>query len=169
MFRHLRALFYGKNPDAARTKRSTVGKKSSTLIEGTVSRVGTAPQFPDTGWTSDPSSFPKVSFTTILSHLVSSGKAMERSGDGSSSTSVVLTMRPLERANDFFLEATSTTSLSVIWGAVSLLSRSALPLKKKAQSIIKRLFLRKTSRLQRMLQLFQATSVQWCLPLVKVV
>ena len=27
---------------------------------------------------------------------------MERSGDGSSSTSVVLTMRPLERANDFF-------------------------------------------------------------------
>ena len=77
LFRHLRALFYGKNPDAARTKRSIFGKKSSTLIEGTVSRVGTAPQFPDTGWTSDPSSFPKVSFTTILSHLVSSGKAKE--------------------------------------------------------------------------------------------
>ena len=56
-------------------------------------------EFPTAGWTSDKSKFPEITTTTILEHLVNSGKSVssDKEGDG-----IVIAKRPLDRANELF-------------------------------------------------------------------
>ena len=88
-----RSLFYQKNPEAARTKHAV---KPDGLPDDHAPSV---PEFPTAGWTSDKSKFPKITTTTILEHLVNSGKSVssDKEGDG-----IVIAKRPLDRANELF-------------------------------------------------------------------
>ena len=82
-----------KNPEAARTKHAV---KPDGLPNDHAPSV---PEFPTAGWTSDKSKFPKITTTTILEHLVNSGKSVssDKEGDG-----IVIAKRLLDRANELF-------------------------------------------------------------------
>lgn len=56
------------------------------------------PPFPCEGWTCIPSCFPKVTFSTIVAHMLKSGKTVDAVEDNG----YFLAMRPLYRANEFF-------------------------------------------------------------------
>ena len=68
-----RAIFYDKNPDAAKGKRWAKDDRTAGLVSTAV------PVFPTSGWSSDLSVFPTVTSVTILGHLLSTG--VRRSGN----------------------------------------------------------------------------------------
>ena len=95
-----RALFYSRNKDAAKTKAST--KKERISVTQAVS-VSTRPTFPISGWSSDPSKLPLVTASTVVGHLMRTGKQVSTSGED-----VALVQKSLRRGQDFFMVAMST-------------------------------------------------------------
>ena len=95
-------MFYYKNPEAAKTKRSACST-STTAKTGSPgdgsSSANPSPTFPTEGWTYCPSSFPKVTFTTIIHHMAQSGKRVKRDSDGDT---LFLSMRVMDRAKEFY-------------------------------------------------------------------
>ena len=62
-----RALFYQKTPDAAPS-----GKRK--CVADVVEHKAEVEDFPITGWTTEPSQYPRVTGATILGHLVNTGE-----------------------------------------------------------------------------------------------
>ena len=85
-----RALFYSTHPYAATTKRSTIASGSSSSWCS-----GTRPEFPLSGWSSSAKGLPSVSVSTILEHLLRTGKC-------ESADEVTVVQKPLRRGQDFF-------------------------------------------------------------------
>lgn len=87
------ALFYKHHPDAAKTKKGSTSSVSAS------SGPAFVPAFPTSGWSSDSSLFPTVTATTMLAHLIRTGKSVssETGDDG-----VVLVKKPVDRAHEFF-------------------------------------------------------------------
>ena len=84
-----RAIFYSKNPDAARTKAS-VSKKGDEQ-QGKASDV----KFPDEGWASERRALPNVNIDTVILHLCKTGKFINRD-------EVVISQKLLQRSHEFF-------------------------------------------------------------------
>lgn len=82
-----RAVFYHKNPDAAKVRSSS----SSDPVVTTDS-----PAFPTSGWTLDKGMYPRVSGRTIYSHLSKTGKGTKSASAGS------IVDRPLARGNALY-------------------------------------------------------------------
>ena len=62
-----RALFYQKTPDAAPSAKRK-------CVADVVEHKAEVEDFPITGWTTEPSQYPRVTVATILGHLVNTGK-----------------------------------------------------------------------------------------------
>lgn len=88
-----RALFYKNNPEAARTKHAV--KPDGQADD----RAASIPEFPTSGWTSDKLKFPNITTSTILEHLVNSGKSVSRD---KGEDDILIAKRPLDRANELF-------------------------------------------------------------------
>eukprot|EP00117_Sycon_ciliatum_P002283 scpid62346/ scgid1957/ len=91
-----RAVFYKNNPDAPRTRPSVTNADSRAVA---AEETAKAPCFPASGWSHDPSSFPAVTTSTFIEHMLKSGKSVQCGGDDAG---VVMVWRPLERGNEFF-------------------------------------------------------------------
>ena len=85
-----RALFYKSNPEAPMSKRST--RDAAPVATRTP-----APVFPDSGWTQDRSKLPRVTASTILSHLLLTGKQVR-----TSESHVFIIRKPLDRGHELY-------------------------------------------------------------------
>ena len=91
-----RAILYSQNPDAAKTKKSAQAKDGAAAPLPTSSRkLGASSPFPAEGWSSQASLLPVVSATTVLGHLMKTGKSL--SGD-----EFTVVQKPLNRGHQFF-------------------------------------------------------------------
>lgn len=103
LFRFLRfgrAIFYKSNPEAATTKASA-GRQpekpddADAALSCSSTSTPTWSAFPTVGWSSNPALLPMVSASTVLDHLMRTGKAC-------SASEVVVSQKPLRRGSDFF-------------------------------------------------------------------
>ena len=95
-----RAIFYQKNPAAARTKFAA-GAHPSSLSDSFPASDRRGPQFPTSGWSSRTDDLPKVTVATVVGHLVKTGKAVPNV-QGEDEITVV--QKPLERGHAFFFD-----------------------------------------------------------------
>ena len=102
-----RAIFYQKNPAAARTKFSA-GAHPSSSSDSFPASDRRGPQFPTSGWSSRTDDLPKVTVATVVGHLVKTGKAVPNV-QGEDEITVV--QKPLERGHAFFSTAMCMTLL----------------------------------------------------------
>ena len=97
----IRAIFYNRNDDAAKTQASAKKGEVGTGSSMTLRRASYQELFPIQGWSSKPSDLPVVTAATVLGHLMRTGKSVCSSDDGSV---VNIVQKPLRRGHDFFRE-----------------------------------------------------------------
>ena len=95
----VKAIFYSRNDDAAKTKAAVKKGEVGTGSSMTLRRASYQELFPIQGWISKPSELPVVTAATVLGHLMRTGKSVCSSNDGSV---VNIVQKPLTRGHDFF-------------------------------------------------------------------
>ena len=91
-----RAIFYSQNPDAAKTKKPALAEDGAAAPLPASSRnFGASSPFPAEGWLSEASLLPVGAATTVLGHLMKTGKLP--SGD-----ELTVVQKLLNRGHQFF-------------------------------------------------------------------